>query len=71
MWFSLVSIGGSPWQAPSRRSPVTPAAGDWLSNSVSHTYDDIVAQCCGAWNKLTDQPWRVMSIGTRDWAHPY
>ena len=22
-----------------------------------------------AWNRLRDQPWRVMSIGLRDWAH--
>ena len=22
-----------------------------------------------AWNKLTDQPGRIMSIGMRDWAH--
>jgi len=32
-------------------------------------YDDIVAHCCDAWNKLVDQPWRIMSIGLRDWAH--
>jgi len=24
-----------------------------------------------AWNKLTDQPWRIMTIGLRDWAHRY
>ena len=41
---------------------------NWLSNRVFHTYDDILAHCCEAWNKLTDQPWRVMSIGLRDWA---
>lgn len=22
--------------------------------------------CCEAWNKLVDQPWRIMSIGMRD-----
>ena len=25
--------------------------------------------CCEAWNKLTDRPWLIMSIGLRDWAH--
>ncbi len=28
-----------------------------------------LAHCCEAWNKLTDQPGRIMSIGMRDWAH--
>ena len=34
-------------------------------------YDDIVDHCCEAWNKIADQPWRIMSIGLRDWAHRY
>jgi transposase len=42
-----------------------------LSNRVFATYDDIVVHCCEAWNKLIDQPWRVISIGMRDWVHPY
>jgi len=41
---------------------------NWLSNRVFQSYDDIVAHCCEAWNKLTDQPWRIMSLGLRDWA---
>ena len=32
---------------------------------------DIVDHCCHAWNKLVDQPWRIMSIGLRDWAHGF
>ena len=24
---------------------------------------------CDAWNRLIDQPWTIMSIGLRDWAH--
>ena len=32
-------------------------------------YDDILDHCCHAWNKLVDQPWTIMSIGLRDWAH--
>jgi transposase len=42
---------------------------NWLSNRVFKSYDDIVAHCCQAWNKLADQPWTIMSIGLRDWAH--
>ena len=34
---------------------------NWLSNRVFASYDDILDHCCAAWNKLTDQPWRIMS----------
>ena len=44
---------------------------NWLSNRVFEGYDDIVAHCCDAWNKLVDQPWRIMSIGLRDWAREF
>ena len=37
-------------------------------NRVFQSYDAIVDHCCHAWNQLVDQPWRVMSIGLRDWA---
>ncbi len=36
---------------------------NWLSNRVFASYDAIVDHCCLAWNKLADQPWRVMSTG--------
>ena len=42
---------------------------NWLSNRIFKDYDDIVAHCCTAWNKLVDQPWKIMSIGLREWAH--
>ena len=42
---------------------------NWLSNRIFKSYDDILDHCCYAWNKLVDQPWRIMSIGTRDWAN--
>ena len=42
---------------------------NWLSNRVFRDYDDIVDQCCRACNRLIDQPWKIMSIGLRDWAH--
>ena len=44
---------------------------NWLSNRVFLSFEDIVGHCCEAWNKLTDQPWRIMSIGLRDWAHRF
>jgi transposase len=42
---------------------------NWLSNRIFQSYDDIVDHCCFAWNKLIDQPWTIMSIGLRTWAH--
>jgi transposase len=44
---------------------------NWLSNRVFKGYDDIVAHCCAAWNDLVDQPWRIRSIGSRDWAERF
>ena len=44
---------------------------NWLSNRVFSCYDDIVDHCCHAWNKLINQPWRIMSIGMRDWAQRF
>ena len=42
---------------------------NWLSNRIFKSYDDILDHCCFASNRLTGQPWRIMSIGLRDWAH--
>jgi len=42
---------------------------NWLSNRVFKSYNDIVDHCCYAWNLLCDQPWKILSIGMRDWAH--
>ena len=44
---------------------------NWLSNRIFRSGEDIVAHCCYAWNKLVEQPWRIMSIGLRDWAHRF
>jgi transposase len=44
---------------------------NWLSNRVFASYDDIVSHCCDAWTKLTDQPWKIMSIGRREWANGF
>jgi transposase len=42
-----------------------------LSNRLFKSYDDIVDHCCDAWNSLVEQPWRIMSIGLREWAYRF
>ena len=44
---------------------------NWLSNLIFKSYDDIVSQCCAAWNKLVQQPSTITSIGMREWAHGF
>jgi len=44
---------------------------NWLSNRVFKSYDNIVAMSCEAWNKLIQQPWRIMTIGMRDWMNEW
>ena len=44
---------------------------NWLSNRIFKSYDDVVDHCCHVWNKLVDQPWRIMSLGLRYWAHGF
>jgi putative transposase len=43
--------------------------GNWLSNLVFETYDDIIDAACDAWLKLIAQPETITSIGMRQWAH--
>ncbi|TXM94295.1 IS630 family transposase, partial [Methylobacterium sp. WL103] len=42
---------------------------NWLGDRIFTSYDDIVDRCCNAWNKLTEQPRKIMSLRLRDWAH--
>ena len=42
---------------------------NWLSNRVFDNADALVDHCCFAWSRLEDQPWLIMSIGMREWAH--
>ena len=44
---------------------------NWISNRIFTSYPDILDHCCEARNKLTDQPWLIMSIGLRDWAYRF
>ena len=39
----------------------------YLSNRVFRDYDDVVEASSAAWNKLTGEPGRIASIGTRTW----
>jgi hypothetical protein len=31
--------------------------------------NDLLEHCCAASHRLTEQPWQVMAIGLRHWAH--
>jgi transposase len=44
---------------------------NWLGNRIFGSYEAILDHCCDAWNKLIDQPWRIMSIGRRAWAYGF
>jgi transposase len=44
---------------------------NWLSNRIFKSDDDLVDHRCEAWNTLLDNPWRIMSIGLRQWAHRF
>jgi len=42
---------------------------NWLSNRVFPSDRAILDHCCYAWNRPIAQPWTIISIGLRDWAH--
>lgn len=42
---------------------------NWFLNRVFHSRNAIVEHCCEAWNRLTEQPWRITSTGLRNWTH--
>ncbi|MEF2548043.1 IS630 family transposase [Aurantimonas sp. E1-2-R+4] len=44
---------------------------NWLSNRIFQSYDDILDHACRAWRNIEAQPWRIMSIGMRQWAHGF
>jgi transposase len=41
---------------------------NYLANRVFDTYEAIVDACCDAWTALMNQPNRITSIATREWA---
>ena len=61
---------------PPRSPELNPVENIWqfmrdnrLSNRVFASAANIVDHCCYAWNQLVSQPWKIMSIGMRAWAH--
>ena len=61
---------------PSRSPELNPVENLWqylrqtyLSNRVFASYEAIIEAACKAWNQVIEQPWRIMSIGLRQWAH--
>ena len=63
---------------PAKAPELNPVENIWqflrengISNRLFTSYSDILDPCCAAWNKLTDQPWLIMSIGLRDGAHRF
>jgi hypothetical protein len=44
---------------------------NWPSNRVFAAYADILNHRRQAWNRLVAEPWRIMSIGLRSWAHGF
>ncbi len=61
---------------PAKSPKLNPVENIWqfsrdngLSNRVFKSYGDILDHCCFAWNSLTDRPWKIMLIGTRQWAN--
>jgi hypothetical protein len=66
----------TPILLPSRSPEPNPVENIWhylranyLSNRVFENYNDIIAACSEAWNKLTAKPDIIISIGMRKWAH--
>ncbi len=66
----------TPLLLPPRSPELNPVENVWqylrqtyLSNRVFDSYDAIIDAACDAWNQLIHKPWKIMSIGMRDWAH--
>lgn len=66
----------TPVLLPARAPELNPVENIWqylrrnyLSNRVFEDYDASAAAGCEAWNRLIDKPWKIISIGMRQWAH--
>ena len=68
-----VAQNSPPGQFSERASPVENIwqllRDNGLSNRIFTDQGGIVDPCCQAWNRLTDSPARITSIGMRDWVH--
>lgn len=61
---------------PSHAPGLSPVETAWqfmrdnrLGDTIFASHKDIPDRCCAAWNKLVAQPWKIMSLGLRDWAY--
>jgi hypothetical protein len=72
-WIGSSSSGSSRRTSFTARGPKATPEGRYnsLSNRIFRDHDDLVDHCCHAWNRLVAQPWRIMSIGIRNWAHRF
>ena len=68
----------TPVALPAKRPELNPTENvweflrdNWPSNRIFQSYDDLLDHCCESWNKLRDRPWRIMSLGLRQWAHGF
>jgi hypothetical protein len=50
-------------------SPAVNPATIGAQTASSNLTEDILDHGRFAWNKLIDMPWKIMSIGIRDWAY--
>ena len=60
-------IAGKMPGAESQENVLAVHARQLALEQIFKSFDDIVDHCCDAWNKLIDQPWRIISIGLREW----
>jgi hypothetical protein len=60
---------GLPAQVPAGGQFWRPIEGQY--STPIDTYGNILDHCSDDCNKLVDQPWTIMSIGLRDWAHRF
>ena len=58
----------TPVLLPPRSPELNPTENIW--QYLRQTYlSNRVFDSCDAWNQLIDKPWKIMSIGMREWAH--
>jgi hypothetical protein len=46
-----------------------PSVDERLPENVVEVVEGLDLRATDAWSKLIDQPWRIMSLGVRDWAY--
>jgi len=67
------TIPGQAASSASSAKRVTEAVEHRIASEYTHTAprDLVVCVGCEAWNKLEDQPWRIITLGLQDWSHGF